>query len=305
MTATNQLYADFLARRSLQRTPSTDKELEVVCQIYSASRSIDSAVSKRTDSLNSSDPLWALLHTMLVRVQAHVEAAIVSYCTGSVQSSEVLSRVAIEAAINVIFIIADARQGSRLSQYFAHYFQNEERELDKWEKAASKLSSDARRINISAAASTRSGLPGLQLILDKVLSEVGLPVTRELKARWPNVAERFTQLGLELDYRTVYAALSSQVHNDAEDLLNALLGPILNDALHNEGEILDRISGESRQFSRMLLYVAADYYLMAASGYVARFGLDEATAVVETGRAEISLILASIVDEKARLLGVL
>jgi hypothetical protein len=43
-----------------------------------------------------------------------------AYITGSIASSEIISRTAIESAINLLLILIDERKGDLLSQYIGH-----------------------------------------------------------------------------------------------------------------------------------------------------------------------------------------
>ena len=45
--------------------------------------------------------------------------------------------------------------------------------------------------------------------------------------KWPSIFDRFKETKGEVNYRTVYAALCSQAHNDAEDILNKIMSRVI------------------------------------------------------------------------------
>jgi hypothetical protein len=124
---------------------------------------------------------------------------------------------------------------------------------------------------------------------NKAMSQVGLPTTEQIDSKWPTIAGRFKALRLEVDYRTIYAALCSQSHSDAEDLLNYFVFK----SLGNQ-DLLDKVALDTVNFSRLMLYFGVQYYLIAAGSYSIRFGLTDALASIETGRETIHNVLEEI-----------
>jgi len=229
---------------------------------------------------------------MLERTFEYVEGAVSAYVTGSTAASEVISRTAIESAINLLFILVDKRDGSHFTQYLSHYFSNEEKEIDRWLNLADSLTENAKKIHQSKAIQKRKALVYLKNFMDKALLELGLPSTDRVTKKWPNIAERFKFLNLELDYRTTYAALCSQTHNDAEDLLNYFIFV----SLGNQN-LLDRVALETVNFSRLMMYIGVKDYILAASGYAIRFGLNNALQGLHQGSKAISEELEKIANE--------
>ncbi|HRQ41135.1 MAG TPA: DUF5677 domain-containing protein [Chloroflexota bacterium] len=286
------LCGEFAHRHNLLDTQLVRHDLLAIYWTTRTKLEIDASLETHTKELDHLDPLWALLRSMLDRIFEHVEGAIVAYVTGSPASSEVISRTAIESSINLLYILDDERKGDRLSQYLAHYYSNEQRELDQWLKAASKLAGEAQKVHQLAATEKRTRIHKLQGITDLSLSQVGLPTTRASATSWPKISERFRLLGLEIDYRTVYAALCSQTHNDAEDLLNYFFA-----VASGNQELIEKAALETINFSRLMLYYAVKYYIAAAGGYAIRFELTEALEVMNLGRNAILQTLEKIAKE--------
>jgi hypothetical protein len=266
------LCGEFVHRHDILATQLVRRELPAIYWTIRAKHEIDADLGNHTEKLDHVDPLWGLLRSMLDRIFEYTEGAIVAYATGSTASSEVISRTAIESATNLLFILVDERKGNRLTQYLAHYFDNEQREIDQWLKATSSLAGEAQKVHRLAAIEKRNRISKLQEATDSSLSQIGLPKTEGLVSKWPRkISERFKLLGLEIDYRTVYAALCSQSHNDAEDLLNYFFA-----SASGNQELINKAALDTVNFSRFMLYFAVKYYITAAGGYAIRFELTKA-----------------------------
>jgi len=237
------------------------------------------------------DVLWGILFAMLERIYLHVEAANVAYITESASSSEVISRTIIESSINLLYIFNDHREGERLAQYFANYLSNEQLETEKWIKVALTLPEKRREVNINSANDKVEQLRKLQDFIDFSLIGIDLPTTKSLDKSWPNISERFRLLGLNIDYRTIYATLSSQTHSDAEDLINYFVA-----ASTGKPEKLDALKVKHEKFSHLMLYVAIGYYINAAGKYAERFSLTNALKNINI----IGVRIRKFIDEAAK-----
>lgn len=110
---------------------------------------------------------------------------------------------------------------------------------------------------------------------------------------WPHkIADRFRLLGFETSYRTVYAAMSSQTHNDAEDLLN-----LFYIAGSERNELLNKLEMETINFSRLLMYEGVRYYLEAIHRYAVCFGLDDTIPTLIKGKETIKEMQLKIILE--------
>lgn len=248
---------------------------------------IDQALGLYASNSNpQNEPTWGLLRSMLDRTFEHAEASIVSYLTGSPASSEVIARTTVEAALNIMYILQGDRI-SRLNQYFTHYFENEEKEIARWLAVTSSMDEADAEVQRSAAQKKRTALKLLQDFIERANSELGVKVLGN--GKWPNITERFRILGLELDHRTIYAAMCSQTHNDAEDLLNYFFFVSLGDK-----ELLNKAALETINFSRLLIYTGIRYYVKASISYAECFGMTKAAKGLEYGDKALSKVLTVI-----------
>jgi hypothetical protein len=182
---------EFAHRHNILATQLVRREFLAIYWTSRTNLEIDTELSTLAEELNHSDPLWGTLRSMLDRTFEYVEGAIVAYATGATSSSEIISRTAIESAINLMFILIDKRNGNHLSQYLAQYFDNEQREIDQWLITASDLAGDAQKVHQLAATKKQMQINKLQQAMDIYLSQIGLPPTKALTTKWPRISERF------------------------------------------------------------------------------------------------------------------
>ncbi len=105
---------------------------------------------------------------------------------------------------------------------------------------------------------------------------------------WPSVFDRFKHIGKELTYRTVYAALCSQSHNDAEDLLNALVAGTV-----DEGRHWDRQMIEDEQFALYMVLLSLRSLIEASAIALTRFlpVAEDFRPLIQTSLAQMETII--------------
>jgi len=219
----DKLVRDFIQEHNLVTNQFVKNEAIGMYWTRRTNISINQALSTKSIELNSSLELtWGILLNMLDRIFEYTEGAIAAFAAGAPASSEVISRTAVEASVNLQYILRKD-QTERLSQYFYSYLKKEQKEIRDWIKSIESLPPKEATIHRDAALKKKSVIDHLKNFLD----QSGLPIINS--PYWPNVAERFRDLGLQTSYRTVYAALSSQTHSDAEDTLNYFLVKSIDD----------------------------------------------------------------------------
>ena len=112
--------------------------------------------------------------------------------------------------------------------------------------------------------------------------------------RWPNLIDRLSEIGRRIDYRTVNAAMCSQAHHDAEDILNSLL---VNSLVEDNGEA-KRMEQEADCFSIFLVLFGLRWFVEATGSVGAWAGfptvVSEATGSVERIEKELGLIASHL-----------
>lgn len=285
----DEILDDFIKNHCILLTDLVQQEIPAIYWTVRARREINSALSSRVDELIA-EPTWALLRSMLDRVFEHVEGSIIAFVTGSPASAEVIARTVVESSLNVMYILNDDRI-NRLIQYFLHYIKQERRKLKMWSDLAIKMDKNEAHIHNLSIEHKRQVLDEIETFVNNAIEQIGIKNTN---GAWPKtIADRFKRLGFETSYRTVYAAMSSQTHNDAEDLLNYFI-------LVSSGnkELLERGGIDTVNFSRLLMYIGVHYYIEATHRYAKSFGLDDAFPILIKGKDAIEEIQLSITLEK-------
>lgn len=285
------LCKQFVERHNILMTGIVQRELLAIYWTIRAKLEIDAELRVHSSKLlDEAEPTWGLICSMLDRAFEHTEACIIAFIAGSPAASEVIARTVVESTLNVMYILTGDRN-KHLAQYFSHYFINEQDEIDKWLKLASSMKGDAAQAHRSAALGKREALDKQEKLIAPFFKELGLPAVRQIG--WPNkIIDKFRSLGLEADYRTVYAAMCSQTHNDAEDLLNYCIFI----SMGNQ-DLINKMAAETINFSRLLMYFGILYYLEAMRNYAKCFGLIDAATNIETGSRAIYKQLVEIEQE--------
>ena len=168
------------------------------------------------DSDIQDDPSWGLAYEALHRAYDLTVGSVLAHVASPV-AGEVAARGAVEASVNVQYCLTGKR-AERFRAYFRSYLKAEAKQNERWRTALDGLPPEELADHLERIDSKDALLERLDKIVEESFASMGVPP--QPSPNWPNVFERFRSLGLELEYRTVYAALSSQAHNDAEDLLN-------------------------------------------------------------------------------------
>lgn len=278
---------DFAKRHNLLVTGLVQREIPVIYWIIRAKLEVDSALSSKAEALNN-EPSCGLLLSMLDRAFEHVEGSILAFITGSPASSEVIARTVVESALNIMYIL-DNDPINGLIQYFSSYINQERKELKRWLELTKKMNEKDSKIHHLHINQKEQALNKLEIFINNCKNQIG---NNNSICDWPNIFTRFQILGFEIDYRTLYAAMCSQTHNDAEDLLNYFFF-----VASGNRKLLEQCGIETVNFSRFLMYSGIDYYLEAARRYAICFKLDDALPILNQSKDEVSkLRLKVIVD---------
>ena len=215
---------------------------------------------------------------MLDRAFEHAVGALVAYVTGCVASAEVVARVAIESSVNVMYILAGDRLG-RLNAYFRSYLEDAHKYVTRWIKLASQMDGPESKAHQDAALYRLKGIEAVDSFVDRAMSAVGISKGSSRTVKWPRtIADRFDALGMTSMYRTVYARMCSQVHNDAEDTLNFYMAVSSGDQ-----RVMEQMGLETVNFGRLLVYYGVWFYIQAGIRYAESFGMTPAAEILRRG----------------------
>jgi len=214
------------------------------------------------------EPTWGYLNGMYDRALRHVIACFVLLSHGHYSSAEALCRTAFEATINLYFAsLGDVERN--IASYFLDYVSTEREQNRKW-LASVNASTHTEEYKIHH----RQRIEQKEITLntyEKFIHGVFEEHTQGAN-RWPSIFDRFKIIGKEVEYRTVYASLCSQAHNDAEDLLNDVISCV-------STEFEARQRNENIRFAVFMSVLTVSALTEAAAIYIAKYHIDTVQAL--------------------------
>ncbi len=243
---------------------------QAITWLLSARTTVDQAIAANAERLVAAgDHTWPLVRSMVDRAHDHAAAAVVCHFTGIWASMEVVVRATIESAVTVIFV-TQAERKMRLGQYLADYFAHAKKDLNRCEMS-------------KWAVQARNDLATREKIVRDVAVQLGIPFDA---AGWPSkVIDRFKNAGLESDYRHIYCALSSQVHSDADTLIDWIIWRL---AIEKSIEAEGMLKTEMLYWMRVYFYSGIRYYVIAAKCFSTAYALGEGIFRLELIEAEVT-----------------
>jgi hypothetical protein len=280
--------SDFLATHNLNPPDVFREDLEALSLVIDIRSAIEEDLSLlASDLLQSGEPTWAITRSMLDRLYDHVVGGFVCLFTGTWSSVEIICRASLEASVNVTYVL-EADTPNRLSQYVSHYFVQASKAIDRYEQLVTR---DAIKGGPDWATKARDLLETRQKIVEGVFDHEGIPFG---KGGWrKTIIERFKALDREFEYREIYASLSSQVHNDADALIDYIMVTVTEKHLAGA---TDNAGREVLFWMRHFLYRSLALYSDAAKSYAAKYQLSEAEPIIEDKRQAILAALRRIDD---------
>ena len=195
--------------------------------------------------------------------------------------AEVAARASVKSSVNIAYIVL-GEPGDRIRAYFDHYFEMVEKQVNTWIAEISALPVAEAEVHRKAAAQRKES--------NAVLRAAIVGGCKPATERWPRrIEERFKVFGHALDYRTIYARMSSEAHGDAEETLRYFIGKRANEAQ------FEAMALETVWTTRLYVHYAASWLLRVSIMYALRYGLSDAAQrldpelkAVEAEMAEIS-----------------
>jgi hypothetical protein len=291
MYTKESVISDFLETHNLTVPEAFAEDLDGVYWLINIKTAIDEDLRIRAGQLiEEKEPTWAITLSMLDRVYELIVGGFISLFTGAWSSVEISCRASLEAAVNVLYVL-ESDTSNRLSQYMSHYFEESSKSIDRYESLLPSAPGGGVA-NPSSAKDARNMLAWRKEIIEKVLQHDGIPFGRK---GWPKqIINRFKAVGREFDYREIYATLSSQIHNDADALIDFMILKAL------EGHVPEasrKVGAEVFFWLRHFLYRCLEFYSDGARLYATIYSLAKAKTNIEKERLLLSARLRHVDNE--------
>jgi hypothetical protein len=273
----------FAEEHRLPRPAALDDDAPALESVLVSSRAIERNLCSLPETVVTNDPALGVVWAMLRRGYTYLESAFAALLTGFAPAAEIISRTALEASVNVRFVLRapPAERPSRIAQYIRSYLTHEQKEVTHWEQAVATLGENEQADHLVAIAQKKEGIRiWTDFFSGFYPPEILIPeITQQ---PWPKIGGRFADLGEEIHHRVLYAAMCSQTHNDGEDLINEMMVRVAGDP-----RLKNRMREENEYFARELTYGAAEFILQAGIEYTAAYGMDCARAVCVSAQDSI------------------
>lgn len=213
---------------------------------------------------------WPSMHDMYKRNYEYCCGVFGVFLIGQMPSCEALCRTAIEGSVNLHYVSLGDSMAKQIA-YFKHHLATERKQNLAWRRSVENSSypGEVKVHHLQRIADKDDTLDHYEYGLKTSLALCNVDFDAVVE-KWPSIFDRFREIGEEVGYRTVYAALCSQAHNDAEDILNKIMARIT----ANIGGMEEAQWIEQYNFSLYLSLTALNYHAMASAMYIARFGID-------------------------------
>jgi hypothetical protein len=267
---------DFCERRGIRLTVLSPGLTDMIC----AAAAPYFLVIESLDHLKSEDPAAGLLAKLIDRTYGTVAGSLALVCLGHLREAEILSRSVLESSATICYIVNETPP-VRLAAFFYAYVREERHQNRKWASELQSLPSETQHDHRTRIDRKNESLDRYDNFIDAYVQHFGLSV--EKAKVWPGLIERMTELGRRIDYRTVYAAMCSQAHHDAEDILNHFRVNSLDGLDHMAG----RMEREADTFSIFMMVFGLKWFVEATCAVCQWLGL---SAAITEGRLSIARI---------------
>jgi len=244
---------------------------------------------------------WLVLRDMYERAHEHTAGAVTCITIGNVASAEALCRTSLESSITLHYVSVNDIF-TVVAGYFQSYIVSEKEQNRKWHNSieASGFDESVQLAHRAELNKKESALKRYQTTLGAWLDQIG-SVSLGSSPKWPSVFDRFKEIGKELSYRTVYAALCSQSHADAEDIINHLMSRLLSSDTSARKDYHKMLQRENEWFSTLMIAFAIEEYIEATAMFLGKFNILPVRKF-QSLAAEARGVQASLIDEEKRLI---
>lgn len=229
---------------------------------------------------NSPSPIDGLLITQATRMFKVVSSMLSLLTLGQAQQAEILSRTAMESALTLLYI-AQADSGARFIQFFEHYIAKKKEQNRKWLKELTSQTESWKKDHEERIRNKNSSLEATEQFLQAFATQIGAAFPNG--KGFPTFLGVCTALNKAIEYRTVYMAMCSQAHHDAEDILNDLIVG----TSPNESELAKKLEKETDNFSIFLVLHGARYCVECIGALGVRYNF---TSVIQESRKSYAVL---------------
>lgn len=246
-----------------------DPDIQAIFRLFERYEAeIELALKNNLDTLEKEES-WGFLHAMHLRAKEQMMACIILYSHGYYAPTEALCRTVIEATINLYYCsLGDTC--SMILSYFKSHLETERKQNKNWAESIenSAYPEETKEEHRQRIKNKYDALNLYEQLITKAFSQINRDYA-SANNTWPSIFDRFKAIGKEVDYRTVYAALCSQAHNDAEDLLNDFVHSVTENERGYNAQAF-----ENQNFALYMVLMALTFLIEGTAIYIAKYNLN-------------------------------
>ncbi|TCK90845.1 DUF5677 domain-containing protein [Paraburkholderia sp. BL9I2N2] len=247
------------------------------------------------------EPVWSILHDMYLKCHEFTSGSLTSFLVAHISSAEALCRTAIESAVNLQYASYGDDVGNVIA-YFRLYLATERDQNKSWLKSVEKSNgpNEEKEYHRDCIRKKYENLDVCENALRESFSIMGIDFDSR-RGSWPSIFDRFCKINKEIDYRTIYAALCSQAHNDPEDILNNLMSRIIQIDGIEENGYAQAVEIEQYFFSLNMVLTAISFYVEATAMYLAKYNIPVSKNIIPILIKTKDLIIDLQTNSKSRI----
>jgi len=237
----------------------------------------------------STNPVDGILINWVNRVYQVVSGMLSLLTLEKFQQAEVLSRTVMESSLALLYIEQENTE-VRIVQYLDSYLRQEMEQNRKWKKELESVPQAMKVDHLQRIEAKTEAIDSYELFIKIFAAKIG--VSYPPQKCWLNFFEICSALNKAVDHRTVYAAMCSQSHHDAEDMLNDLMVS----SIPNPNNLLAKLEREKNNFSLNLILCSIRYYLECLEQISTRFKFDSVVQQSKRSFIEITRLAEDVVS---------
>lgn len=259
----------FLQKNSIcTEVELNDYIIEAIDNLESAYDIANKVSLENIESLKDK-PVWSIVYDIYTRGYKYTEAALSLFIISHIASAEALCRTSVESSIN-LYYLSVGNDVENVISYFKHHIKTEHLQNKKWRETVNNLneSEEYKNNHIELIERKEKSLDFYENMLRESFSIININYDA-INSSWPSTLDRFKKVDMEIKYRTLYSALCSQSHNDAEDSLNNLMARVV----QIEG-IEKGIEAEKYIFSLEMILSSIQLWIQATIMFLAKYEIE-------------------------------
>lgn len=238
-----------------------EKAIEIFLKLHSK---LNIAIGQVQEDDFHKFPTVGVVYQLINRIHEQLRGALINICTKNHASSEILSRTAIESAVNVLYFFKDDTE-SKVFAWLKKYIEEDKKHILGWEQS---LQTPKQKQAHAPKIVVRQNLNQIKEdFVNQYIDDVKKVLSIDDSLRLPqNILEKFQDIGEETTYHTVYRRLSAMTHLNAEDTISYMMARIY------AGEEQQRQMGlEHCAFSEYMCFYAILFYAMTTEQFYVKY----------------------------------